>query len=125
MWFCTMSRSAPELVVIGAAAFDAERFGDRDLHVVDMRVVPQRLEQGVGEAQRHQVLHRFLAEIVVDAEDALLREHRRRSSSLMPSALAPSWPIGFSTMMRERGVASPLGAEPLAIGPNRSGPVAR
>ena len=57
------------LVVISAAPFDAERLGDGDLHMVDMRVVPHRLEQRVGEAQRHQVLHRFLAEIMIDAED--------------------------------------------------------
>ena len=62
------------VVVVGAAALDAERLGDRDLHVVDMRVVPHRLEEGVGEAQRHQVLHRLLAEIVVDAEDRALGE---------------------------------------------------
>ena len=43
--------------------------GHGDLHVVDRQVVPERLEQGVGEAQRDQVLHRLLAEVVVDAED--------------------------------------------------------
>ena len=71
-----MSRVAPDLVVIGAAPADAERLGDGDLHVVDVGAVPHRLEQGVGEAQRHQVLHRLLAEIMVDAEDVLLQEHR-------------------------------------------------
>ncbi len=63
-------------VVIGAAPADAERLGHGDLHVVDMRAVPQRLQQRVGEAQRHQVLHRLLAEIMVDAEDVLFQEHR-------------------------------------------------
>src|SRR3546814_19312364 len=38
------------------------------------RSVPQRLEQHVGEAQREQVLDRFLAEIMVDAEHAILGE---------------------------------------------------
>jgi hypothetical protein len=37
--------------------------------------VPQRLVERVGEAQRHQVLHRLLAEIVVDAEDLLFAEY--------------------------------------------------
>jgi hypothetical protein len=37
--------------------------------VVDAEVVPQRLEDGVAEAQGDQVLDRLLAEIVVDAED--------------------------------------------------------
>ena len=63
------------LVVIFAAPFDAERLGHRDLHMVDMGAVPQRLEQNVGEAQGHQVLHRLLAEVVVDAEDAALGKH--------------------------------------------------
>ena len=65
-------------VVEVAAAFDAHRLGHRDLHVVDRGRVPQRLEQHVGEAQRQQVLHRLLAEIVIDAEDLLLGEHARR-----------------------------------------------
>ena len=34
--------------------------------------VPQRLEQAVGEAQRHDVLHRFLAEEMVDPVDLML-----------------------------------------------------
>ena len=55
-------------VVVRPAAFDANRFGHGDLHVVDVRGVPQRLEQRVREAQRQQVLHRFFAEVVVDAE---------------------------------------------------------
>ncbi len=33
-------------------------------------------------------------------------------SSLMASALAPSWPIGFSTMIARAGSLQPLGAEP-------------
>ena len=62
--------------VITAASLNAERLRDGDLHVIDVRVVPQRLEQDVGEAQRHEVLHRFLAEIVIDAEDISLEEDR-------------------------------------------------
>ena len=57
------------MVVIGAAPFDAEGLGDGDLHMVDMVGVPQRLEQGVGEAERHEVLDRLLPEIVVDPVD--------------------------------------------------------
>ena len=36
MWFCTMSRSAPALLVVVAAALDADRLGDGDLDVVDV-----------------------------------------------------------------------------------------
>ncbi len=55
-------------VVIAAAAFQADRLGDSDLHVVDHVGGPQAFEDRVGEAQRHQVLHRLLAEVVVDTE---------------------------------------------------------
>ncbi len=55
-------------VIIGPAVADADRFSDRDLHMVDGQIVPQRLEDGVAEAQGDQVLDRLLAEIVVDAE---------------------------------------------------------
>ena len=67
------------LVVVGDAIFEADGFGHRDLHVVDMGGVPQRLVERVGKAQRHQVLHRLLAEIVVDAEDLVFAENHRRS----------------------------------------------
>ena len=50
-------------VVLGQALF----LGHGDLHVVDVLAVPERLEDAVGEAQHQQVLHRLLAEIMVDA----------------------------------------------------------
>ena len=62
------------MVVVAAAALDAEALGDGDLDVIDMGGVPERLEQRVAEAERHQVLHRLLAEIVVDAVDLPLVE---------------------------------------------------
>src|SRR5262245_16522751 len=39
-----------------------------------MPPVPQRLEQAVGKAQRHDVLDRFLAEEMVDPIDLMLLE---------------------------------------------------
>ena len=61
-------------VVVADPRFKADRLGDSDLHMVEMRGIPKRLEQDIGKAQRQQVLHRFLAQIVVDAEGPLLRE---------------------------------------------------
>ena len=61
-------------VVVGAALTDAERLRDGDLHVVDPVAVPQRLEEGVGEARDQEVLDALLAEVVVDAEDVGLVE---------------------------------------------------
>ena len=69
-----MSRSAPAVVVVAAAALDADRLGDGDLHVVDVAAVPDRLEDAVGEAEDHQVLDGLLAEVVIDAVDLLLVE---------------------------------------------------
>ena len=80
--------------IIAAAPFYAERLGDSDLHVVDVRAVPQRLKQDVGETQRHEVLHGFLAEIVIDPENVALEKHRadnivdrRRALAISPDRL--------------------------------------
>ena len=62
------------LLVVRAATLDADVLGDGDLHVVDVLPVPQRLEDAVGKAEDEQVLHRLLAEVVVDAVDLLLVE---------------------------------------------------
>ena len=68
-------------VVVAGARAHAEVLGRRDLDVVDVVAVPQRLEHAVGEPERHHVLDGFLAQVVVDPEDlALLEdlEHVRR-----------------------------------------------
>ena len=70
-----MSQCAGRVVEIAARAH-ADVLGDRDLNIGDALAPPQRLEQGIAEAQRHQVLHRRLAEVVVDAKGLLLAEDR-------------------------------------------------
>ena len=40
--------------------------------MIDVLAIPQRLEQAVGKAQRHDVLHRFLAEEMVHPVDLVL-----------------------------------------------------
>ncbi len=94
------------IVVVIAAAFDADGFGDGDLHLLDVARVPQRLEQRIAEAQRQQVLHAFLAEVVVDAKDAVFVEHPA-TPSLIASALARSLPMGFSSITRVPAPAAP------------------
>jgi hypothetical protein len=64
------------VVVVVAAAFEPDGFGHRDLHLLDVPRIPQGLEQGIAETQRQQVLHAFLAEVVVDPEHAVLVEYR-------------------------------------------------
>ena len=60
--------------VEAASLLDAERLGHGDLDVVDVAAVPERLEDGVGEAQGQDVLDRLLAEVVVDPVDLRLVE---------------------------------------------------
>jgi hypothetical protein len=62
------------VVVAAAAGFHADRLGDGDLHQLDVFLVPQRLEEGVAEAEHQQVLHRLLAEVVVDAVELVLAQ---------------------------------------------------
>ena len=63
-------------VVVPTSTAHAQRLRRGDLHVVDAVGVPQRLEEGVGEAGHQQVLDALLAEVVVDPEDLVLLEHR-------------------------------------------------
>ena len=62
------------MVVIAAPLLDAEGLGHRDLHMIDMAAAPDGLEQSVGKTQRHEVLHGFLAEVVVDPINARFGE---------------------------------------------------
>jgi hypothetical protein len=55
--------------------------------VVHVSAVPQRLEDAVGEAQHHQVLHGLLAQVVVDAVDLVLRERLGEGHVLLLGAL--------------------------------------
>ena len=61
-----VAQRAGAFIVIGAP-FDTQCFGMRDLHMIDVMVIPQRFQQQVGETEHHHVLHRALAEVVVDA----------------------------------------------------------
>ena len=60
-----------------AATFDAQLLGDGNLHMPDATTPPEWLEQHIAETQRHQVLHRFLAQIMIDAIDLMFFEHSR------------------------------------------------
>ena len=58
----------PDPVVVPGPAADADVLGHGDLHVGDVVAVPEGFEQFVGETHRQHVLHRLLAQVVVDAE---------------------------------------------------------
>ena len=74
-WFGTMSRNAPVCLVEAPATLDTHGLGSRDLHVVDMVAIPQRLKDAVGESQHQDVLDRFLAEEVIDPIDLIFGQH--------------------------------------------------
>ena len=59
-------------LVVAGPVFDPHRFSGGDLDVGDVVAVPDRLEDRVGEAHHQDVLDRFLAQVVVDAEDLAL-----------------------------------------------------
>ncbi len=113
-----------DLLVEGAAALHAEALGHGDLHAVDVVAVPDRLEEGVGEAEVDEVLHRLLAEEVVDAEHRGLRERRVQRAVELDRAEARSRPNGFSTITRA-SCAQPTAARPCTTVANMLGGMAR
>src|ERR1035438_9600581 len=62
------------LLIKRPAALDAERFSSGNLHMVDVVAIPYRLKNPVGKTEDQYVLHRLLAQIVVDTEDLVLME---------------------------------------------------
>ena len=58
-----------DLFVEPAASLDADLFGHGHLHARDVLAIPHRLQERVGEAKVHEVLNRFLPEVMVDPED--------------------------------------------------------
>ncbi len=54
-------------IVIGTPPFDPHRLGHSDFDMVDVVVVPKRLEQHVAKPDRHQVLDGLLTQVMVDA----------------------------------------------------------
>ena len=58
-----------DAVVVARTTLDAERLGHRDLDLVDVVGAQHRLDEPVREPEHEDVLHRLLAEEVVDAED--------------------------------------------------------
>ncbi len=53
-------------VVVFAATFHADRLGNVELDVVDMILVPQRLEDAIGEAERKKVLDCLFTKVMIN-----------------------------------------------------------
>ena len=67
VWHEHVAESAGPLIEVRSRT-DRQRLGHVDLDMFDVVVVPDRLEHAVCEADCEQVLHRLLAEVVVDPE---------------------------------------------------------
>src|SRR4030095_10642804 len=63
-----------DFLVEAASTTHAERFRHRDLHITDVVAGPDRLQKFVRESKVEQVLHRFLAEEMIDTKDSGLRK---------------------------------------------------
>ena len=71
-------------VIISCAASDADIFSHSDLNVADIIRIPYRLKHHIGETQRQEVLHSFLAEIMVNTEYRVWVEHFRHNAVEFP-----------------------------------------
>src|SRR5205823_5968928 len=62
------------LFVKATAPLHTETLGQRDLHAANVGSIPDRLEKQIGEARVKNVMHRLLAEKVIDAKNRRLAE---------------------------------------------------
>jgi len=62
------------LIVEATAPGGPEVFSHGDLHALDVIAVPDWFQEGVGETEVKEILHRLFAEKVIDPESSGLRE---------------------------------------------------
>ena len=99
--------------IVIPAVLDADGLADQHLHVVDVAPIPDRLEQAVCEAQHHDVLHGFFAEVVIDPVDLMLVEdptdfliERAGRIEIAPERLLDDDPPPYARRLaRETGLA--------------------
>ncbi|MNW63225.1 hypothetical protein D3C74_414080 [compost metagenome] len=63
------------VIIISTALFNADRLPQCNLNVCDVFIVPERFEEGVPEANHFDILHHFLAQIVINPIDFLFLKH--------------------------------------------------
>ena len=68
------------LLVELAALLHAHRLRHGDLHVIDPVAIPDRLEQSVGETERHDALDRVLSQKMIDPKDLVLVQRAQDAS---------------------------------------------
>src|SRR3954467_4542043 len=82
-----------DLFVESTEAFDADLFGHGHLHARDLLAIPYGLQERVGEAEVHEVLHRFFTKVMVNAKDRRFRKRpmQRSVQSLGGREVAAEW----------------------------------
>ena len=68
-----VAQRADVVIEIDAVA-NTEVFGDCNLHMINIAAAPQRLKQGIAEAQCQEILDGFLAEVVINSENLVFGE---------------------------------------------------
>ena len=64
-----MSRAGPAPVVITTPAANTQILGNRNLNTRYEMPVPYGFEYGIGKPLHKEALHRFLAQVVIDAKN--------------------------------------------------------
>ncbi len=75
------------LVIVTAPIFHSHGFCRGNLDVIDVAPVPDRLKDGIGETENHDILHRLFAEIMIDSVDLFFIEYFMHSAVQFPRRL--------------------------------------
>src|SRR5262245_18315282 len=67
------------ILVVASTGADAFVLSHRNLHMIDVFLIPQRFEDGIGKAHDQEILDSFLAEVVIDTKKLALVDDLRQS----------------------------------------------
>src|SRR4029453_16594386 len=67
------------ILVVASTGADAFVLSHRNLHMIDVFLIPQRFEDGIGKAHDQEILDSFLAEVVIDTKKLALVDNLRQS----------------------------------------------
>src|SRR5208337_1625961 len=95
----------PGSVIIPRPVLDPELLTCRDLHVIDIAVIPEMLEDRVGKPQYHDVLGGLFAEEMVDAKCALFVKGIAHCCIEMPCRLQ----VGSERLFYDHARPAPVG----------------
>ena len=81
------------IVKVSAAPLHPHRFRIRNLYVIDVAPIPDRLEDGVVEAEHHDVLHCLFTQIMINTVDLVFLQNGADAAvqSLGGFKILPEW----------------------------------